>query len=257
MMSQLEKFQEPQTRTAGFQTIHDFLVSSEKMKNRIFSIMNKKNMDNNNLANWIVEKVKTSKNEEEILNVLINKIQNLEEEKVGYKKKAYLCTLTNALNRNFFQEFSNSYEEKRTMKFQTTKTFFFYLDLNKFKNINDTLGHKVGDEVLIEFSHRLSNIVRGEDLELNFDMDAAIDNNFFVRLGGDEFILKVELQHEGDALLVQERIKQSMSNPIITTKGPLNIGVSIGYQQLNENNTIEEIINEADKKMYEEKRKWI
>lgn len=255
MMMKLEKLADPSEKVSGFQSIYDFLKQSERTKSRLISIMSKKKLNNSHIKKWIVENVNSSNSDEEVLDVLLDKIQSLEEEKRIFRKKAYLCALTNALNRNFFQEFSISFEEKRKVWHLNTKTFLFYLDLNKFKSINDTLGHKVGDEVLIEFSNRLSKIVRGKDLETNFDLEEVINNDFFVRLGGDEFILKFELRDERDALLLKERIEEMMTEKIKTSKGELTIGVSIGYHQLCSNNSIEDILSKADKKMYEQKNR--
>jgi diguanylate cyclase (GGDEF)-like protein/PAS domain S-box-containing protein len=91
----------------------------------------------------------------------------------------------------------------------------YYLDIDHFKRINDTLGHGVGDEVIIEFARRLSACVRGEDL--------------VARLGGDEFIVLVE---DVDGLAAAEAIAAklvvAMHDDVVTGSGNVRITTSVG-----------------------------
>lgn len=243
------------TEGRGFFSLHQTL-QDESMKSSFTKILSKKEVVGNALSNWIFDRISTSKNQEEVLEALITRMINLEDEKSMYKKKAYICSLTNLLNRNFFLEFAETFEKRRkNIACQIDKNvYFFCLDLNKFKKVNDTLGHKIGDEVLIEFSNRLSNVIRLSDFQ-NFDIERAIANDFFVRLGGDEFIGKIELWSDDEAIIVKRRIEKAMKKPFITSKGEINIGVSIGFQKLENNKSVNDIIAEADVKMYEEKRR--
>ncbi len=90
-----------------------------------------------------------------------------------------------------------------------------YLDLDKFKHINDTYGHEAGDEVIKQFARRISANVRGED--------------FVARLSGDEFaaiITNITSNHDIDA--VSQRIFAAMSTPIKFRANKIYAGVSIG-----------------------------
>lgn len=91
----------------------------------------------------------------------------------------------------------------------------FYLDLDRFKTINDSLGHAVGDLVLKETGQRLLACVR--------------DTDFVARLGGDEFIVVVgELNDPNDAAAIARKINGSLAEPIILPEHRLQTGCSIG-----------------------------
>ncbi|HEX2903828.1 MAG TPA: EAL domain-containing protein [Jatrophihabitans sp.] len=88
------------------------------------------------------------------------------------------------------------------------------IDLDHFKEVNDTLGHHVGDQLLVHFAERLSHSVRPTD--------------HLARLGGDEFAVIVPEADEATALAVAERIRQAMSSPIALEGTLLEIEASIG-----------------------------
>lgn len=91
----------------------------------------------------------------------------------------------------------------------------FYLDVDHFKRINDTLGHRVGDEVIVEFARRLSVTVRGEDL--------------VARLGGDEFVVLVEdVDDTAAAEAVAAKLVVAMHDDIVTSSGRIRVTTSVG-----------------------------
>lgn len=121
-----------------------------------------------------------------------------------------------------------------------------FIDLDHFKNINDSLGHTVGDEVLRQVSGRLINVLRKEDA--------------VARLGGDEFV--VLLSEEGNnprkvarqAQLVAEKIQDSLSETYTIQGYSLNITPSIGVALFPDNNeTTSEVLQQADTAMYRAK----
>ena len=82
------------------------------------------------------------------------------------------------------------------------RTALLYIDLDRFKVVNDTYGHEFGDQLLIEVGRRLSAAVRGDDT--------------VARLGGDEFVVLAEaLGSEAEATLVASRINESLADPIV------------------------------------------
>jgi diguanylate cyclase (GGDEF)-like protein/PAS domain S-box-containing protein len=90
-----------------------------------------------------------------------------------------------------------------------------YLDLDRFKEINDTLGHPVGDRLLREASERLRALVRRSDLA--------------ARLGGDEFaVLQADLPDPAAAGMLAEKIIESLSAPYRIEARELRVGVSVG-----------------------------
>lgn len=89
------------------------------------------------------------------------------------------------------------------------------IDLDRFKMINDSLGHLVGDELLIQFSRRVESCLRPQDT--------------LARLGGDEFtILLDDLQHSTDAIRVAERIHEKMAQPFYLDNTEVHTSASIG-----------------------------
>lgn len=114
------------------------------------------------------------------------------------------------------------------------------MDLDKFKEVNDTLGHQAGDEILIQASRRLRGIVRQEDT--------------IARLGGDEFAILL-LNNEDAAERVAQEVLEQMQRAFNICKQTLHIGASIGIAHYpNNSNSVEELIRQADIAMYEAKK---
>jgi diguanylate cyclase (GGDEF)-like protein len=125
-----------------------------------------------------------------------------------------------------------------------------FLDIDNFKVINDSLGHRLGDEVLIESARRLGAGLRSLDTVVRVAKDAA------ARLGGDEFVILLEDIHRpSDAILVAERIQQELSVPIRLDGRDVAVSVSIGIV-LREGTCEEpeEVLRNADTAMYRAKQ---
>ncbi|GAA0374619.1 EAL domain-containing protein [Bowmanella denitrificans] len=116
-----------------------------------------------------------------------------------------------------------------------------FIDLDRFKLINDTIGHHAGDMFLIEVSKRLSQCIRGHDL--------------LARLGGDEFVILLDsLEHEEDAEEVASRIIDLLSNPFVLDDKEMYSGASIGIAFIQSwYKKAEEVIRDADAAMYQAK----
>ena len=113
-----------------------------------------------------------------------------------------------------------------------------YLDLDKFKSINDTLGHQGGDEVLKEFALRLKSCVRQTDT--------------VGRLSGDEFIVLLEgLHHASEATHVAQKIVQAMQRPFTVAGSPRLVTTSIGIAVSTQQPTsVEEMLKKSDEALY-------
>ena len=113
-----------------------------------------------------------------------------------------------------------------------------FLDLDGFKLINDTCGHEVGDEVLMEVAHRLRVTVRPTDT--------------VARLGGDEFVV---LCTGVDADKLARRVSAALDEPILTAAGPVRVTASIGIAdgQIPMDDPTE-LLHRADTAMYRAKR---
>ncbi|TBU91970.1 diguanylate cyclase domain-containing protein [Phytopseudomonas dryadis] len=113
-----------------------------------------------------------------------------------------------------------------------------FLDLNEFKRINDTLGHKVGDEALKETAHCLNSAVREVDT--------------VARYGGDEFLVLLnEVSQRSDALLVAEKIIAALATPRMLGEHMLRLTASIGISLYPEDgDDPQSLIDCADSAMY-------
>lgn len=121
------------------------------------------------------------------------------------------------------------------------------LDLNDFKEINDTYGHLAGDEVLKEIARRLTAVIRKEDIAC--------------RLGGDEFIVAMhpqentEEQARSNASTVAKKFHTMLKEPVTYNNQQLRIHASIGICLLNSKTPdIDDILNDADNAMYQAKQ---
>ena len=112
------------------------------------------------------------------------------------------------------------------------------LDLDKFKIINDTLGHEAGDQVLKTVSMRLTAIIRSSDT--------------IARIGGDEFILvMLETKRTEDATAIAQKILDSFAEPLLIDGHPLNMSTSIGIALYPEDaEDMETLIKKSDAAMY-------
>jgi diguanylate cyclase (GGDEF)-like protein/PAS domain S-box-containing protein len=116
-----------------------------------------------------------------------------------------------------------------------------FLDLDRFKLINDSLGHNVGDAMLREVAGRLLKLVRRDDT--------------VARLGGDEFTVVMEsLADAGDAAILAEKLIHALIDPFPCGGHDLFIGVSIGISVFpQDGGTVEKLLSNADSAMYRAK----
>lgn len=160
------------------------------------------------------------------------------------RRLAFYDSLTELANRRFLQE--TLQHEIEVARRQNKYGSLLYLDLDNFKTLNDSLGHSVGDELLVQLSMRLRNALRKEDMA--------------ARLGGDEFVVLLTGEYADkslameQALSVAKKIQSAISEPyrlhgyehIITA----SIGITV-YPE--ENTTVTEILKQADTAMYRAK----
>jgi len=120
-----------------------------------------------------------------------------------------------------------------------------FLDLDRFKVVNDSLGHNIGDQLLIESSNRLAACLRGEDT--------------VARFGGDEFVVLLEdIQDSGDAIRVAERIQNDLSVPYDLDGYKVIVFISTGIVLSNPTYVRpEDIVRDADIAMYRSKGKGL
>ncbi len=156
---------------------------------------------------------------------------------------AFTDALTGMPNRVLFYDRL----EQITMSASRYKTQFalMMMDLNRFKNINDTLGHHIGDRLLKTVGERLQTILRESDT--------------VARLGGDEFAaLLPAIDHDEGVSIVAEKIVNALNKPITVEGHNLSIGISIGLVRCpRDGDKTTLLMQHADLAMYHAKRKGL
>ncbi|MBW4561767.1 MAG: CHASE2 domain-containing protein [Mojavia pulchra JT2-VF2] len=152
----------------------------------------------------------------------------------------YHDPLTGLSNRKFFTE--QLYESLNWARSNNLLLGLLFIDLDGFKQVNDTLGHEIGDRLLVTVAQRLSNSLRGSDT--------------VSRLGGDEFtVILRAIPNMQVAAKVADKILATITEPIVldqyTTKVSASIGISV--YPLNSHDS-ESLIKQADTAMYRAKR---
>lgn len=155
------------------------------------------------------------------------------QEKIELSEKE---TLTQTMNKNAFEHFV-----KRKLSRKNQRHALIIIDLDNFKEINDTLGHPVGDIVLVEVSKRISSILRGSDR--------------LSRIGGDEYMIFIDnIQDDEIIEQILSRMEKRVALPMVIDDFELKICLSYGYTIFPDHGTsFEELYKLADKRMYEHK----
>lgn len=157
-------------------------------------------------------------------------------QKIELENMANTDSMTGLFNERYFSRVLNICEEKK-MPF-----VLYYLDLDRFKPINDTYGHLMGDRLLKEIAARLLRCIRSRD--------------YAFRIGGDEFALIVSADmDEGQRARMAERIQTTLSAPVVLDGTELSVGVSCGCACYPEDGSASQVRIAADSRMYETKQR--
>ncbi|WP_372741493.1 ABC transporter substrate binding protein [Neptunomonas sp.] len=153
---------------------------------------------------------------------------------------AFYDPLTRLGNRRLFKE-QLAVELKKALR-NNTIFALFYLDLDDFKQINDTLGHDVGDALLQTIADRLRSALRNSDL--------------IARIGGDEFIVMLpDVSGSAEVGLVATKVLQAISKPMILNGGEVKATVSVGITMApTDGDDWAVLMKNADLAMYRAKR---
>lgn len=167
------------------------------------------------------------------------KTQKIQKQKEILKIQAYHDTLTGLPNRALFQD-RLKYAVKHSKRYHQNIALFF-IDLDHFKEINDSLGHHIGDKLLIEVAKRFKSQIREDDT--------------LSRFGGDEFTIIMEnVEKVHNASLLAEKIQQVLRKEIHIDGHTFYITCSIGISSYPQDSTdIENLLKYADVAMYKAK----
>lgn len=164
-------------------------------------------------------------------------IAELEETKQQLKEQANRDYLTGLYNRRYFNEIA---QELIHISKRERKVFsVIMLDIDKFKSVNDTYGHSVGDDVIKTLSKTIQETVRESDVVSRF--------------GGEEFALLLPFTDRDGALKIAEKIRINVQNKKITIDDnkTLQFTISLGVDSIRETDkTIEQSLNRADNALY-------
>lgn len=181
-----------------------------------------------------IEKLKEKVNELSRVNKELQEKENL------IKNLAYYDTLTGVANRLFFYE--NAEKALNKAKIDGHILCLMFIDVNKFKSINDRYGHEIGDKVLVAVAETL--------------VSSTGKNDMVVRYGGDEFIILLpSINNLKDYEAIVSRIINTKNKIIIHNNEEINISLSIGISFYpNDGDSIDRLISKADNAMYNAKK---
>lgn len=170
---------------------------------------------------------------------------SLKERKAIEKKLRELSTtddLTGLLNRRGFITMAE--KQLNIAERSKRKLYFLYADVDNLKNINDTLGHEVGDKLIVEVANLLNKTFRKSDI--------------IGRLGGDEFsILQVEIPQEADIRKTLSRLQENIDQFNADRGNQYELSLSVGTVEYDPNAplSLDKLMSAADKMMYEAKNR--
>ncbi|WP_186579436.1 putative bifunctional diguanylate cyclase/phosphodiesterase [Aquibacillus kalidii] len=188
------------------------------------------------MADKIKELFRDSNKMNKILTEQTNKLKKSEDK---LHHLAFYDALTQLPNRLHFQNYV-----RNMIKMKTTKCFaVIFIDLNQFKQINDTLGHDAGDALLQVTADKLSNLKVAQKREI-------------FRLGGDEFVIVETVTNETDVSASLDKIIQEFANPFVVEEQTLFITSSVGVSMYpRDGKDLDTLVKCADIAMYISKEK--
>ena len=191
----------------------------------------------------------------DILELPIETMQTLMQTKNAYALRDDISKKIHEIFRNkiFYLDQLTGVENKKGLirqfaKYQDEGVKFdlYYMDINKFKQINDTLGHNVGDIAIIESVHAIRNYANN-------------NNGFAYRIGGDEFAMLTTSNKTEEQIIkdVKAVVKKPISYNADGKSGVLELSISIGRANIikDDDVKIKQVIQSADKNMYKDKTK--
>jgi len=192
---------------------------------------------------WVLSRGEAVRDEEGVAYRFAGSQTDITDRKLAETKLYYEAShdaLTGLPNRGLFTDRLTSAIE-RYKRDKEEKFAVLFLDLDRFKIVNDSLGHLLGDELLVQVSQRLFQCLRSVDM--------------IARLGGDEFaILLDDIEEDDDAILVAERLQEALAEPYrlsdheVYTTASIGIAFSSqGYQKA------EDFLRDSDSAMYQAK----
>ena len=186
---------------------------------------------------WTVDEIDALKTAAKIFGAAISR-QAAEEELTHLATHDFLTGLPNRML--FEDRFDQSVARAER---SGEKIAVISIDMNKFKAVNDSYGHPVGDKVLAETARRLGSALRSSDT--------------CARIGGDEFgVIAENIRNKGDAMRVMEKLTSALKDPVLEADLEIRISASMGAALYPDNGkSLEDLMRLADRTLYQVKEK--
>jgi predicted signal transduction protein with EAL and GGDEF domain len=162
--------------------------------------------------------------------------------------------LTQLPNRVLFMERLERAMARR-VRHPSYKFAVLFIDLDRFKHVNDSLGHTAGDQLLVAFAERLGGAVRRNDIVTRFLVEAGPEPNTLARFGGDEFVVLLDdIREPIDAVRVAERVQSLSAQPLAVAGHEVFVTPSIGVAVCGtDHHSGDEVVRDADLAMFRAK----
>ncbi|WP_448521009.1 GGDEF domain-containing protein [Pseudothermotoga sp.] len=227
-------------KVGGIKKIKAALVIPVRIKDELMLVLNLDNFERNDaFDNNSIIMAKVLAN---VLGIIFSRLElenELREKNQLLEQMSYHDTLTNLPNRRFLEEFA---EKMLTLAKRENKPLsILFMDLDKFKPINDVYGHQVGDEVLKLVARRLEKFARSSDT--------------ISRYGGDEFVILAYDCAKQDAKAFAERLIKAIEEPMKIDQLVLQLSASVGIATFPEDgDELTKLIRIADERLYMAKK---
>ena len=195
---------------------------------------------------------------QESFNAMVGQIQ---QNRTHIESLAYIDTVTGLPNRECFRKMVES--DIVCLRNAGEYGALVFIDLDGFKNVNDALGHDIGDELLMHFAHRVSGVlklpienVRETILNGGCIPESRKCSTTFARLGGDEFVIFMPNAGNDEAILhTVEDILEAIGKPFLLGNNEIFVGASAGVARFpGDGDSYKRILSQADAAMYRAKR---
>lgn len=232
----------PSLISSGFHTseFYENMWKSIQQKGRWSEEIWNKKKNGEVFPAWaVVNAIKSDENRVQYFIGLYRDISELKQAEARLEQLAFYDPLTNLPNRTLLNE--KIRQEIASLKRHGEKMALLFIDLDNFKNVNDTLGHKAGDQLLVEVSRRLTNMLRESDI--------------ISRISGDEFnIVLTQLKDLSVLNKICQKIVDGLAVPYLINKERVNVSSSIGVSIFpDDSDHIETLRKYSDMAMYQAK----
>lgn len=144
--------------------------------------------------------------------------------------------LTHIYNRRYFEEFA-IHAIHESIRYNNPLSLILF-DIDKFKMVNDTYGHQIGDEILVTISHTTKLLIRKSDI--------------FARMGGEEFAILMPNTELSQASIVAEKLRLQIEQlEVFTNSNTVQCTISIGISEISDEiNSLSKLLQNSDEKLY-------